>query len=312
MQQLVIDVTGKPFPLFMQETVLRPLDMKYGLGVGLEGSGPNQRFGHGGRDQGFDARLIAYENHGHGAVIMINTNDNSQMISRIMEGIAREYDWPAYSNFRPGQRAVAHVAEKTLVDYTGRYEFVNNQMLTLVADQGRLWTLIDGFPDEEFLPEADDRFHLDHRDVQITFLKNSYGDVRGFLWTQDGHERKVPRIGPLFRSLKPQSDPDPARTEKIAIALRALGTGGTALDGTSLLTSGARTDHRPGIAPTLAGLKSLIFLTEQDMSAHPIERHKGKVSRIVYYKVVTDKPDQCILVHLTADGLITDFDIVDD
>ena len=28
MQQMVIDVTGKPFPQFMQEAVLGPLDMK--------------------------------------------------------------------------------------------------------------------------------------------------------------------------------------------------------------------------------------------------------------------------------------------
>ena len=31
-------------------------------------------------------------------------------------------------------------------------------MLSLVADRGHLLTLVDGFPDEEFLPESDDRF----------------------------------------------------------------------------------------------------------------------------------------------------------
>ncbi len=32
-------------------------------------------------------------------------------------------------------------------------------MLTLAAEQGHLLTLVDGLPDEEFLPEADDRFY---------------------------------------------------------------------------------------------------------------------------------------------------------
>ena len=174
MQQMVIDVTGKPFPRFMQEAVLEPLGMRestfeqplpaekakltatghlgdrspakgkwhiypemaaaglwttpsdlarfaigvqeaaagrpgkplsqkmarqmitevkdhYGLGVGLQGSGHTLRFGHGGRDHGFDAQLDAYAETGQGAVIMINANDNSGMVSRILEVIAREY-----------------------------------------------------------------------------------------------------------------------------------------------------------------------------------------------------------------------------
>ena len=86
-------------------------------------------------------------------------------------------------------------------------------------------TIVDGFPDEEFLPEADDRFHSAQRDVQITFLKDGDGQVGGFLWKEGGRERKVPRIGPLFHSLKPQTDPDPARTEKVVAALKALARG---------------------------------------------------------------------------------------
>ena len=41
------------------------------------------------------------------------------------------------------------------------------------------------------------------------------GMSTGFRWKEEGHERKVPRIGPLFHSLKSQADPDPARTEKV-------------------------------------------------------------------------------------------------
>ena len=48
------------------------------------------------------------------------------------------------------------------------------------------------------------------------------------------------------------------------------------------------------------------------MSARHIERHKGKVSRILYYRLMTDKADRGLLIHLTADGLVTDFDIVED
>jgi CubicO group peptidase (beta-lactamase class C family) len=398
MQQMVVDVIGKPFPEIMRETVLVPLDMKestfeqplpaelakrtatghsadrslvkgkwhiypemaaaglwttpsdlarfaigvqaaatgksgktlsrqmarqmlteqkntYGLGFGLQGSGAALRFGHGGRDAGFDARLIACAETGQGAAIMINANDNSQMVSRIVDAIAREYHWPAESasSSTPTKHPAAVVDEKKLVGYAGRYEFANNQMMTFATERGRLLTIVDGFPDEEFLPETDDRFDSTQRGVQVTFVKDGDGEVAGFLWKEDGRERKAPRIGPLFHTLKPQTDPDPARTEKVVAALKALGQGGKALADSPVLTRGARDDFgKGGPARDLVGLKSITFLADQDASARKIERHEGKVSRILHYRLVADKPERGLLIHLTADGLVTDFDIVDD
>ena len=119
-------------------------------------------------------------------------------------------------------------------------------MLTFVTDRGHLSTLVDGLPDEEFLPEADNRLHSAQQDAQITFVKDGDGKVSGFFWKADGKERKVPRIGPLFRSLKPQTDPDPGRTEKVVAALKALGQGGKAIADSTLLTPGARADFGTG------------------------------------------------------------------
>jgi hypothetical protein len=285
----------------------------YGLGVALQGSGFSLRFGHGGRDEGFDAQLLAYAETGQGAVIMINANDNSRMVSRILEAIAKEYHWPDYPTFAPPIRPAARVAEDKLVAYTGRYEFANNQMLTFTTNQGHLVTLAGGFPDEEFLPEADDRFYSAQRDAQITFLTNDDGEVSGFRWKEGSREGRAPRIGPLFHSLKPQTDPDPARTEKVVAALKAIGAGGKAIADSPLLTPGARADFGNGrTAQELAGMPSLVFLAEQDVSDRKIERHKGEVSRILHYRLVTDKANRCLLAHITADGLITDFDFLED
>jgi hypothetical protein len=43
-----------------------------GLGVGVQGTGANLRFSHGGRDEGFDAFLMAGAETGDGVAIMIN------------------------------------------------------------------------------------------------------------------------------------------------------------------------------------------------------------------------------------------------
>jgi hypothetical protein len=284
----------------------------YGLGVGLQGSGTALRFGHGGRDEGFDAQLDAYAETGQGVAIMINANDNSGMVSRIIEVIAREYHWPDYPLPKPSKRAAAGVAEEELIAYTGRYEFTNNRMLTLAVERGRLGTMVDGLPDEEFLPETADRFHSAQRDLEVAFLRDGGGEVSGMLWKQGGRERKVPRIGPLFHTLKPCTDPDPARTDRVVAVLRALGQGGKSLADSRWITPGAREDLGNGSAMDLAGLKSLVFLAERDVSSREIERHKGKVGRVLHYRLVTDKADRGLLIHLTPDGLITDYDIVED
>src|SRR5689334_6546405 len=76
--------------------MLTPQKEGVGLSLFLERSGKNLRFKHGGRDEGFDALLVAYAEQGFGAVLMINSNDNSGALERIVEFIAREYKWPEY------------------------------------------------------------------------------------------------------------------------------------------------------------------------------------------------------------------------
>ena len=167
-------------------------------------------------------------------------------------------------------------------------------------------------PDEEFLPDSRRPFPFGPRDVQVTFLKEGDGEVGGFLWKEGGKERKVPRIGPLFHTLKSQPDPDPARTEKVAAAMKAFSQGGKALADWPWITPGAREDFGSGPGTDLAGLKSIVFVGETDVSAREIERHKGQVSRVLHYRMMTDKADQGLLIHMTPDGLITDFDLVED
>ena len=66
----------------------------FGLGLSLNGSGKQLRFSHGGRDEGFDTVLLADAESGHGVVIMINANDNSKAVERIIEAVRKEYHWP--------------------------------------------------------------------------------------------------------------------------------------------------------------------------------------------------------------------------
>lgn len=64
----------------------------YGLGLALSGTGASRTFGHNGRDAGFDATMLAFAETGQGLVVMINGNDNSGMMTRITNAVARAYN----------------------------------------------------------------------------------------------------------------------------------------------------------------------------------------------------------------------------
>lgn len=393
MQQMVVDVTAKPFPEFMREAVLAPLGMREssflqplpadrasataaghygdrravkgrwhlypemaaaglwtnpsdlarfaigiqqslaatsnpvisaaltrqmltdqknndGLGVFLKGSGKEQQFSHNGRDEGFDAAMVAYSETGQGAVIMINANDNSRAVGRILAAIGREYHWPG----APAAAAVIKPADvaidpATLESYTGRYEASNNFMVTFGAANGRLFTSVDGLPDEEFAPAGKQRFQSVSGNTELSFVLDAAGRVAGATLKADGHERQAPRIGPLPGKLAPRADPDPARTAKVKAVFEAAARGPTALADLAFMAAEGKS---MGLSPELAGIGPLTFLLEQDVAGRAIERHGGKVDKVVFYKQASPGFPPYLMVFLTADGKFTDYDLVAD
>jgi len=90
-------LAGQSNPVISQSMTRQMLTVQKGnkgLGFGLDGNGSKLRFFHGGRDQGFDALLMAYAESGQGVVIMINANDNSGAGKRIVDAVSKEYHWP--------------------------------------------------------------------------------------------------------------------------------------------------------------------------------------------------------------------------
>ncbi len=288
-----------------------------GLGIALRGSGGTQSFSHGGRDEGFDAQLVAFVS-GQGAVIMINANDNSRFMGRILDFIGRAYGWPEGGS-APGAPAVVRaerVEPARLARYAGYYELFENQMITLVPNRAGtgLETLVDGLPDDEYLGMDSVRFGSGERNVRIVFTLDARGTVTGVMWRAgEGppRERAVARVVPLPSSQTPTSDPDAALTTRVAAAMQALRQGGTALAGAPGITSGAKEDFSGGIGTALDGLGPLTYLGVEDVSGRGIRRHRSDVAWVRYYRVTTTAGQRYLLVHLTAKGIVTDFDLVE-
>jgi CubicO group peptidase (beta-lactamase class C family) len=282
----------------------------YALGLALSGSGAARTFGHNGRDAGFDAMMIAFAETGQGLVVMINANDNSGMMNRIVDAVARKCKWPPRSSSTPAATTPVR-SDIPLEPVTGRYEFRNNNMLTLVAQDGRLFSDVNGLPDEEFLFMGGDRFGSSQRSASFRVARDSAGAVIGVTWIDNGQERPVPRIGPLFASIQQATDPDPTFTKSVAAAVGALAEGGDAVRSLRQLAPGARADLSVGPVRDLAGIRAVTFLSAQNVAGRGIERHGGGVAKVLFYRVETAQGNRWLLVHVTSDNLITDYDLVD-
>jgi hypothetical protein len=285
----------------------------FGLGLGLSGSGVARTFGHNGRDEGFDALMLAFAETGQALVVMINANDNSGMMNRIVQAVARKYKWPERSSSEP---AATKAAPPTipLETVTGRYELSNNNMLTLVVHEGRVFSDANGLPDEEFLFMGDDRFGSSQRNVSFRIARSSAGEVVGLTWSNNGQERPVPRIGPLLGSIKEASinaDPDPSFTLTVTEAVKAFAEGGAAVSNLKALTPGARSNLAGAPVREFAGVRAVTFVASQDVTGRRVERHGSAVVKVLFYRLESAQGNRWLLVHVTADNLITDYDVVD-
>ena len=398
MQQMMIDVTGKPFPQFMHETVLGPIGMtsssfeqplpdararltaagyysnrsavrgrwhlypemaaaglwttatdlakfaieiqetlagrghgvvspamarQYvteqkggsGLGIGVGKVRGVVRFGHGGRDEGFDALLTALED-GHGVVVMINANDNSRFMGSVEAYVRRLWGWPndATAQDAPAATRAVPIDAKRLARYSGYFEAAENNMVTLVAnpDGSGMQVLSDGLPDETLLAMDSTRFGSSVRAFQVVFALDPNGNANAVvLRPGEPRERRAPRVVPLPSSLQPTADPDRALSARIALALQAIKQGGVAMTSAADVTPGAKRDFAGGADSTIAMASSATFVGDEDVSGRGIRRHGSEVAKVRMYRLPAQAGGRYLLVHLTSTGQVTDYDIVD-
>jgi CubicO group peptidase (beta-lactamase class C family) len=69
-----------------------------GFGLGFQLEEGNDRFGHGGVNEGFQASLIAFADSGSGVVMMANSDNGVLLFERLAASIAAEYGWKSFNH----------------------------------------------------------------------------------------------------------------------------------------------------------------------------------------------------------------------
>jgi CubicO group peptidase (beta-lactamase class C family) len=285
----------------------------YGLGVGVRGTGATLRFSHGGRDEGFDAFLAAGAESGDGVVIMMNANDNSPLQPRIRDYVERLWSFAGVPPTRPAPAATvaARIDPSRLAAYAGYYEVGENNMIGLAGAPAisGMQMLVDGRPSENLLAMDSVRFGSSERPFRLVLVTEG-GRVTGATWAQgEPRERRAPRVSPLPSAMQPGPDLEPALTTRISTALGALRAGGEVLANATDVTAGAKRVFARGTAG-LADVVNATYLGEEDVAGRGIRRHGSDVSRVRLYRMRTQRGERWLMVHLTAEGAVTDYDIL--
>jgi len=286
-----------------------------GLGVGVQGTGANLRFSHGGRDEGFDAFVIAGAETGDGMAIMINANDNSRMVPRIQGYIERAWTFKGMSpaNAAPSATAPMRIDRGRLSKYAGYYEASENNMVGLVAnpDGSGLQVLVDGLPDEKLLAMDSATFGSNERAFRVRFTTDARGTVTGVtLRPGEPREARAPRVAPLPSTLQPHADPDPALATRVSAAIAAIHQGGDALANAADVAPGAKKDFAGGVNAALGSAATATYLGDEDVTGRGVRRHGGEVARVRLYRLQTEAGPRYLLAYLTTAGAVTDYDVV--
>ena len=148
-------------------------------GMNDHGLGPavsEHTYGHGGADEGFRARLIAWKEFPVAVVIMVNS-DNGSIIQEIALSIAKEYNLPGIA---PETRVIRTQSDKELKRFAGKYNLPEMGDLEISLNDNRLEVSAD-FQDDPFyiLPESDSTF-FDKADGTYFYFTIEDGKAQSF------------------------------------------------------------------------------------------------------------------------------------
>ncbi len=173
------EFAGKSNKILSQEMMRQMLTRQkgdWGLGFGLQNSGAQLLFGHGGANEGYRCDLEAYAESGQGFAIMTNADSGGALQSEFLRAVAKEYNWP---DFQPAERALGKVDPALFSTYSGTYEITGMGKLTISTKEGKLFILADPLgPDpQELLPESDTQFFVLSNEASFTFQKDDKGAI---------------------------------------------------------------------------------------------------------------------------------------
>jgi hypothetical protein len=62
--------------------------------------------------------------------------------------------------------------------------------------------------------------------------------------------------------------------------------------------------------PALGGYSGIDWLLDEDVASRGIERHGSRIAKVRHYRLRTPARDAFVIVHVTSEGEVGDYDVV--
>jgi CubicO group peptidase (beta-lactamase class C family) len=127
-----------------QRMTTRVLRDAPGMGFFLVDSGGARYFEHGAGNSGFSGWMIGSLHGGNGVVVLQN-GESEQLLSEVVNTVARVYDWPVLGRRLLPRRTTVPMARATLARYVGTYRD-RDTFVQLLLRGDTLWYQASGAP----------------------------------------------------------------------------------------------------------------------------------------------------------------------
>jgi D-alanyl-D-alanine-carboxypeptidase/D-alanyl-D-alanine-endopeptidase len=128
------------------------------------------------------------------AQITFNTNADGRATSLVLHQNGRDQTAKKISDETPKERVVVKLDPKIYDQYAGQYELAPGTVFTVKRDGGKLMAQLTGQPSVEVFPESETNFFYNVVDAQLTFEKNSRGEVVDLILHQNGADLPAKRM----------------------------------------------------------------------------------------------------------------------
>lgn len=149
----------------MANLMLNPVLDGYSLGLRMSGDGQAQSFSHGGSNEGYRNRLIAYTERGDGLVIMSNGERGAELIRQLIPAIAAEYNWPTH---RSRERRAAALDAAAIQQLPGQYQLGANDFTIARSGEGLTISIGKGEP-ETLYSAGSNAYFISSQDLELRF-----------------------------------------------------------------------------------------------------------------------------------------------
>lgn len=157
--------------LVRQETaiaMLTPGMGNWGLGPTVGGEGEWLSFSHGGVNEGFRARFLAFPRRGEGIVVMSNGDNGGTVNDAVVQAIGGVLGWPMAEVQVITPVAVPAAA---LADVAGHYSAEGTAVEIVVKGKALIAVIANGPPPFELIPQGDDSY-VSEEGIAVRFVRD--------------------------------------------------------------------------------------------------------------------------------------------